>query len=233
MSEDIPGRPDRRTLLRASIAGAIGLPHISQALTGLSAAGPAQIAAQTTSSSVDPITAATLEAFADTIVPGQKRFAGDVVVAGAAPGPSAVVAGFLDAMCMPVVVPQAELPTIAGGLNQYAQGYAATAGYTLNPTQPPFVALPFAMRTGLAEYLLTTPGQFQQAALLLASIASWSFDTAAAMSTTTAMSTGHPGLAWIGFPAPNPDGVWRFPHNSYGRALACLSPNTSPDGSPS
>lgn len=233
MSEATWGRPDRRTLLRASAAGAVGLPHISRALTGLNTAGRAQVAAQAASAGVDPVTAATLEAFADTIVPGEKRYAGDSVIAGAAPGPSAVVCGFLDALAMPVVGAVQDLPAIASVVNQEAQKYAQNAGYPLDRQLPAFVGLPFAMRTGLAGQMLTAGGNPQLYSLLLASIASWAFDTAASMSTATAVSSGHPGLAWLGFPQPHPDGLWRFPHNSYKRVLAELSPRTSPDGSPS
>jgi hypothetical protein len=228
------GRTDRRTVLRASAAGALGLPGVARVLTTLSTAGAAQVAAQTTSSTVDPTTAATLEAYADTIVPGQPRFAGDKVIPGAAPGPSAVVAGFLDAACLPAVGISAQLPTFAGLFNQSALGYAQAAGLTLDPSLPPFVALPFAARTGLVGQLLSAAGsQAQQVCVLLASIASWAFDTAASMNTATAIASGHPGLAWLGFPAPQPDGRWRFPQNSYQRQLASISPLTSPCGSPS
>ena len=43
----------------------------------------------------------TLEAFADTFVPGEKRSPDDVAIAGAAAGPGAVEAGALELLEMP------------------------------------------------------------------------------------------------------------------------------------
>ena len=45
-------------------------------------------------------------------------------------------------------------------------------------------------------------------------------NTAGYLPTAEAVENGHPGLATIGFPAPNKNGVWRFPKFSYRRILA-------------
>ena len=42
---------------------------------------------------------------------------------------------------------------------------------------------------------------------------------------TLMCNSSHPGLATIGFPAPNKNGVWRFPKFSYRRILAKPHPN--------
>ena len=46
------------------------------------------------------------------------------------------------------------------------------------------------------------------------------------------MREGHPGLAAIGFPAPDADDLWRFPEFSYRRVLANKHPRTTGKGSP-
>ena len=58
------------------------------------------------------------------------------------------------------------------------------------------------------------------------------FHTAAHLDTATAVSQGHPGLAWLGFPQPDADGVWRFPTFSYRRVLASTRPGTTASGQP-
>ncbi|SCE24188.1 hypothetical protein GA0115246_112984 [Streptomyces sp. SolWspMP-sol7th] len=57
------------------------------------------------------------------------------------------------------------------------------------------------------------------------------FDTGAHLHTAEAIAAGHPGLSAIGFSAPDPDGLWRFPAFSYNRPLARLHPDTAPSGS--
>jgi hypothetical protein len=182
--------------------------------------------------SLDPVTTSTLEAYADTIVPGQKRSADDVAIAGAAAGPSAVVAGALAVLTMPEVGLAAALPGIAELLNTRAAGYAAAHGLLLDPALPPFVALRFADRTALALELVPPSPTADPTWVLMSTLVSWAFDTAAAEHTAAAIADGHPGLAWERFPAPEPDGIWRFPGSSYGSVLASLHPDTTPSGSP-
>jgi enediyne biosynthesis protein E2 len=175
---------------------------------------------------------ATLEAFSDTIVPGEKRGPDDVTVAGAAPGPGAVAAGALELMntreggMAPMLVPLAEL------LNVHASVYAAEQGLELNEDLPSFVALPFEHRTALVMRLCDPSHPEKEAWVGLALFANMAFDTAAHMSTRDAIAAGHPGLKAMGFASPDPDGLWRFPHYSYRRPLAHLHPNTTPTGSP-
>jgi Protein of unknown function (DUF1702)/Family of unknown function (DUF5987) len=175
---------------------------------------------------------ATLEAFSDTIVPGEKRDPGDVVVAGAAPGPGAVAAGAIDLMntreggMAPMLVPLGEL------LNGHATTYAAEHGLALQEDLPPFVALTFEHRTTLVRQLCDPSHPEKEAWVGLALFANMAYDTAAHMSTRDAIAAGHPGLKAMGFALPDPDGLWRFPNYSYRRPLARLHPNTTPSGSP-
>lgn len=177
-------------------------------------------------------TTSTLEAWSDTMVPGQKRFAGDRAVAGATFGPGAVQAGAVDLMRYEPVGLAPTLPALAAGLDTEAVRYAAGAALLLDPDVPPFVALPFEHRTSLAVELLDSGHPDQLAWYALAAVATLAFHTAAHLDTADAVRTGHPGLAWIGFPLPDPDDLWRFPRFSYRRKLAEPHPATTSTGNP-
>jgi hypothetical protein len=101
-----------------------------------------------------------------------------------------------------------------------------------DPTVAPFVALSFEDRTALALELVEGDGPDQVAWYGLAAVAMLAFHTAAHLHTADAVRAGHPGLAWLGFPAPAADGLWRYPEFSYGRPLADLHPHTTPTGNP-
>lgn len=213
----------RRRLLQIVSAAALTLP--------LTALRPPAAAAGTLPPSAD-VTTLTMEAWSDTMIPGAKRSPADRAIAGATTGPGAVQAGAVDLMMFPPVGLAPAVPALAAGLNAEAVTYAATAGVLLDPTVPPFVALPFRHRTQLALQLLegTTPDQL--AWYGLAGLAALAFHTAAHLHTADAVRSGHPGLAWINFPLPDADGLWRYPVFSYRRVLARSHPRTSRSGSP-
>jgi hypothetical protein len=174
----------------------------------------------------------TLEAFADTIIPGEKRSPDDRAVAGAAAGGGAVAAGAIELLEMPATGIAAALDHLAGALNGHAEAYAAERGLALDGDVPPFVALPYEHRAALVQ-ALTTPGHPEKDGwVLLALFSNMAFDVAAHMHTTDAIAAGHPGLRAMGFAEPDPDGLWRFPAYSYGRVLASPHPDTTPSGSP-
>lgn len=179
----------------------------------------------------DPDRTLTLEAFADTIIPGEKRHPGDRSVAGAAPGGGAVAAGALELMETPATGLTDALDSLAIELNAHAEEYAAQRGLVLDPG-PPFVALGFADRTALVS-MLTAPDHPQKEMWVsLAVFSTMAFDSAAHLSTAEALAARHPGLTSMGFMAPNADGLWRFPDFSYRRPLARLHPRTTSTGSP-
>jgi enediyne biosynthesis protein E8 len=174
----------------------------------------------------------TLEAFADTIVPGQKRSPDDRAVAGAATDGGAVAAGAVTLLELPEVGLSNALDDLTRALNGHAQMYAGQRDQELDASLPPFVSLPFADRTALLQ-ALTAPGHPEKEIWVgLALFSNMAFDTAAHMHTTEALAAGHPGLSAMSFAQPDPDGLWRFPDYSYGRQLADLHPNTTPTGSP-
>lgn len=174
----------------------------------------------------------TMEAFADTLIPGEKRYDGDYAVAGVARGPGAVQAGAVDLMWFPQAAIGPAVPGFAAGLNAEASVYAVAHQIALDPTLPAFVALDFRNRTLVCLGLLDPKGQGYLAWWALAAMPFIAFHTAGHLHTADAVRRGHPGLRAIGFPHPDRDGLWRFPHFSYRRRLARSHPRTTAKGSP-
>jgi hypothetical protein len=206
----------RRRLLQTATAAAAVLPFVAP---GSAYAGTS-------------IQRDTLEAFADTVVPGAKRSAGDRVVAGATPGPGAVEAGAWDLYNDPDVGIAIALPGLVAAINTEAATYALTHRIPLDVRVPPFVALDFASRTAVVDQLLRGSGTVQLLWYAAAAMAMLAFHTAGHLDTATAVRARHPGLAWLGFPEPDPDGIWRFADFSYRSALADPHPLTTSTGNP-
>lgn len=181
----------------------------------------------------DPlIVVPTLEAFADTLIPGAKRSPGDRAIAGAAPGPGAVQAGALTLMAFPAAGVAATLPALAAGMNARAVAWAAPRLILLDPTVPPLVSLSFAQRTDFLVALLDGTDPDRLLWYAAAGLVFVAYHTAGHLPTTEAIATGHPGLATIGFPPPQADGRWRFSAFSYGRPLATRHRRTTRTGHP-
>ena len=212
----------RRRLLQVVAAAVVAMPLTDLPLPRAAASGELSADAET----------ATLEAWSDTMVPGQKRWPGDRAVAGATSGPGAVQAGAVDLMRFDAVGLGPALPGLPAALNVEASRYAAAAGLPLDPATPPFVGLSFPDRTALALELLDGTREDQVAWYALAAVAMLAFHTAAHLDTADAVRAGHPGLAWLRFPAPDADGLWRYPDFSYRRKLARTHPRTTRSGHP-
>ena len=208
----------RRQLLRAVAAGVAAAPFLE---VTAAAADPGPVSDR-----------ATMEAWADTIVPGARRSRHDRVVAGATKGPGAVQAGAWRLLNDPAVGLGPALPALSAALNAEAVDEAARAGLVPDPTVPAFVALPFRHRTAVAERLLGGSGPDQVVWYALAAIAMLAFHTAAHLDTAEAVRHGHPGLTWLDFPRPGADDLWRYDEFSYGRALARRHPRTTGRGQP-
>jgi len=174
----------------------------------------------------------TLEAFADTFVPGEKRSPDDRAIAGAAYGPGAVAAGALELLEMPATGVTDGLDDIVSTLNDHASDYAAEHDIMLDTDVPPFVALDYENRSALMRALTAPDHPEKEFWVLTALFCFMAFDTAAHMDTVRALEEGHPGLVTMGFAKPDPDGLWRFPDYSYGRQLARSHPDTTPNGDP-
>jgi len=217
---------DRRTLLKGLAAAAA----ILAALPATRLLGGTAAAAVGT----DP-TVSTLEAFADTLIPGEKRNAADRAIAGAVEGPGAVQAGAIALLRMPAAQVESYLPAIAALLDAEATSYSLTQARRLDPTVPPFVALSFPDRDALCRQLLApgqAVGQLQQAVTLFALLVFVAFHCAGQLHTAEALGVGHPGLAWLRFPEPDPDGLYRYARFSYRQVLADPHPRTTASGSP-
>ncbi|MFI8829220.1 DUF5987 family protein [Streptomyces sp. NPDC053431] len=213
---------DRRAVLRALVVTAAGM--ATGRLSNLSEAGA--------QGAVSGWSVQTLEAFADTLIPGERRFPADVPIAGVVSGPGAVQAGAVAVLASPQLPLAPWLDEITALLNARAIAYAAAHLLVLPITSPALVGLSFRHRTDLVRSLFGPDDVDRPIWQVLSLLVSLAFDTAAHLDTGRALSLDHPGLSWIGFPAPDPDGLWRFPHYSYGRALSDLHPATTPSGSP-
>jgi hypothetical protein len=174
----------------------------------------------------------TLEAFADTFVPGEKRSPDDIAIAGAAAGPGAVVAGAIELLHTPATGVTDGLDDIVSTLNDHADTYADEHGIFRDAAIPPFVALDFDHRSALMRELTAPDHPEKEFWILTALFCFMAFDTAAHMDTVQAMKEGHPGLLMMGYAKPDSDGLWRFPDFSYGRQLARSHPDTTPNGDP-
>lgn len=174
----------------------------------------------------------TLEAFADTIIPGEQRFPGDRAVAGASAGGGAVAAGAIEVLETQATGIAAGLEPLSQALNQHATNYAERIGLTLADDVPPFVALPFEHRTALVAELTAPDHPEKDGWVVLALFSNMAYDTAPHLHTADAIAAGHPGLTSMRFARPNADGLWRFPAFSYRRKLAELHPDTTESGSP-
>jgi hypothetical protein len=174
----------------------------------------------------------TLEAFADTILPGAKRWPGDRAVAGVSDDGGAVAAGAIDLLETPATGVTAGLQPLSEALNKHAEAHAAEHAVELERDVPAFVALPYEHRRTLVG-TLTTPGHPEKEGWVsLALFCNMAFDSAAHLHTADAIAAGHPGLLAMGIATPDEHGLWRFPEHSYRRKLAETHPDTTPSGSP-
>jgi enediyne biosynthesis protein E8 len=174
----------------------------------------------------------TLEAFADTVIPGEKRYPQDRAIAGVATGGGAVAAGALELLHTPATGITTSLEPLSHTLNAHASAYAERAGRTLDDDVPAFVALPYADRAALLREL-TAPDHPEKAGwVLLALFSNMAYDIGAHLHTVDALKADHPGLRSMRFADPDQDGLWRFPDYSYGRQLADRHPSTTASGSP-
>ena len=180
----------------------------------------------------DPAVTMTLEALADTVIPGEKRWPGDRAIAGVDTGPGAVAAGALEVLYLPATGLVAGLNDLARMLNEHAVAYLAEQGLEPDESVPAFVGLPFEHRTKLI-LRLTAPGHPEKDGWVgLVLFSNMAYDSAPHLHTAEALAAGHPGLTAMGFAKPGADGLWHFDEYSYGRPLARLHPDTTPSGSP-
>lgn len=180
----------------------------------------------------DVVRTMTMEAFADTILPGAKRWPGDRAIAGISDTGGAVAAGALDLLETPATGVAAGLEPLAAMLNVHAIGYAEEHDVPLDDDVPAFVALDYEHRAALVRRL-TAPGHPEKDGWVsLALFCNMAYDSAAHLPTAQALAEGHPGLTAMDIGVPAEDGRWQYRESSYGRPLADIHPATTASGSP-
>jgi enediyne biosynthesis protein E8 len=217
----------RRQLLWLAAIGSAGVPVAAHAA---SPSPPDPVGVLGTKS--DPETM-TLEAWADTLIPGRKRHDGDVAIAGVARGAGAVQAGAVRFMRFGPTGVASVLPAFIAALNGEATSYVAGRHRSVDPTLPPFVGLGYRDRKALVAQLTgDTSGDEQLLWFAFSGLVFLAYHTAGYLHTAHAVRAGHPGLKAIRFPMPDHDDLWRFPHFSYRRRLAHHHPATTSAGQP-
>jgi hypothetical protein len=228
----------RRQLLWLAAVGSAGVPVAAHAAVPANAGSPSPSGTpdgdpfEMLGTTSDPETM-TLEAWADTLIPGHKRRPDDPAIAGAARGAGAVQAGAVTFMRFgPTGVAEA-LSEFVAALNAEATAYIAANRRNVDATLPPFVALRYRDRKALVASLTSTStGDVQLFWFAFSGLVFLAYHTAGFLHTADAVRQGHPGLKAIGFPMPDHDDLWRFPHFSYRRRLAHKHPLTTAVGQP-
>lgn len=183
----------------------------------------------------------TLEAFADTIIPGVKRHEHDVAIAGIDATPGAVQAGALDVLMDPAAGLDDGVGPMADLLNEHAadqnvegspdqQEGAKSPNHGWAGPLPAFVNLDYACRRALVTKLTSREHPEHELWFLMALFSYVAFDSAPHMDTATALKQGHPGLIHLGFLPPDADGLWRSPKSGYGRPTAEVRSGTDQFG---
>jgi len=222
----------RRQVLWLAAIGSAGVPAAAYAKTPAAHARPRTGSGTPLGTTSDPPTM-TLEAWADTLIPGRKRYADDYAIAGAARGAGAVQAGAVDFMQFGPTGVSESLPAFVTALSAEATSYASSHRLMLDPTLPPFVALRYHDRKTLVASLTEqTSGDQQLLWFAFSGLVFLAYHTAGHLHTAHAVRSGHPGLKALGFPKPDADDLWRFPHFSYRRKLAHRHPKTTRTGQP-
>lgn len=170
----------------------------------------------------------TLEAFADTVVPGCKRSPDDEAVAGVHHTPGAVEAGALAVLTHPATGIDDGVGEMADALNERAA--RLDAARTDARPLPAFVRLPYQDRRELVHSLTSPACEERELWFLLALFAYMAYDSAPHLDTAKARLDEHPGLVQLGFPKPDADGLWRGHSPTYGRPTARPRPGTDERG---
>ncbi|MEO7269823.1 MAG: DUF5987 family protein [Knoellia sp.] len=180
----------------------------------------------------------TLEAFADTVIPGVKRHPEDVAIAGLDDSPGAVEAGALEVLLDPATGLEDGVGEMADLLNDHARLRVRDHDHDHDHDHAPvgagglpdFVALHHADRRALLAELTAHEHPQRELWFLMALFCYMAFDSAPHLDTATAVRDGHPGLVHLGFLQPDDDGLWRASAPSYGRPTARVRAGTDEFG---
>lgn len=172
-----------------------------------------------------------LEAFADTVIPGRKRSADDVAIAGVSSTPGAVECGALVVLTDPATGIEDGVAGMAFLLDQRARNWASAEGvFGIDR----FADLPYPLRRRVLTDL-TGPSEPQKDFwFLMALFATMAYDSAPHLETADALDpavTPASGLQDMGF-RTHVNGRWSFTPASYGRPMAQLRAGTDHNGDP-
>jgi hypothetical protein len=165
-----------------------------------------------------------LEAYADTVVPGCRRFPDDVAVAGVSPTPGAVEAGALLVLTDPATGIEDGVGEMAELLDARAADWAREQGLD---GVGRFADLDYPHRRRLVAALTGPDEDAHELWFLLALFATMAYDSAPHLETAAAVAAGAPGLTAMGF-APPVGGRWRATQPSYTVPMARPHPATDP-----
>lgn len=171
----------------------------------------------------------TLEAFADTVLPGRKRHKYDRAIAGVSTMPGAVEAGALTVLQDPATGIEDGIAEMAHRLNDHARERAVEIGAVVGDDLP-FVDLDYSARRGLVADLSAPGAPLREFWFLLALFSYMAYDSAPHRDTPTAIAEKHPGLLALGFARPDENGRWGFERASYRQPMARLHPDTDENG---
>lgn len=173
----------------------------------------------------------TLEALADTVVPGRKRHPDDVAISGVDDSPGAVEAGAVDVLTDPATGIADGVGGMADILNALAEErFGAVNTPDGQPKVPAFVHLDHANRRAMLAHLCSADNLSHELWFLMALFAYMAYDSAPHLDTAAAVRSSHPGLTAMGFRQPDVDGLWRAPEPSYNRVTAHPRPGTDAFG---
>lgn len=165
-----------------------------------------------------------LEAFADTVLPGRKRYPGDTAIAGVCDDFGAVEAGALHVLLDPAA-------GIDDGVGAMASLLDRAAADLLGDQTGRFADLDYARRRALVAELTDADTPMRDFWFLLALFSYMAYDSAPHLDTAAALVAPHSGLAAMGFSPPKANGRWGFEPFGYRRAVARLHPSTDSTGS--
>ncbi|GAB6899190.1 DUF5987 family protein [Kineosporia succinea] len=177
----------------------------------------------------------TLEAFADTVIPGRRRSEDDVAISGVHDTPGAVEAGALDVLTDPAAGLSDGIGEMADLLHERVTELIP-AEQVPSPSVvdgrevPVFVRLTYEQRRLVVAALTESSYPEREIWFLVALFAYMAYDSAPHLDTAKAVRDGHPGLLQLGFDQPGDDGLWRNDKPGYGRPTARPRPGTDERG---
>lgn len=172
-----------------------------------------------------------LEAFADTVLPGRRRFEGDLAICGVSDTPGAVECGAIEVLTDPATGLEDGVAEMAHLLDEHAVTFAQAQKITAVSR---FADFAYEDRRRLVAQLTSPEEPQKDFWFLIALFSVMAYDSAPHLETADALDpekTPASGLREMNFRPPQ-QGRWGFRPSSYGRRLASLREGTDSNGDP-